>query len=176
MSIQYNVSTLLSEPIGSTREYEVDSRVLIDDEPRHQRLVGRTTFLRTNRGVLVTAYLQGVQPERCSRCLRELDLPLRIAIEEEFVASVDAETGAGLPAPEDPEVFRIDAQHTLDLEEAVRQYWAAALPMQPLCRPDCRGLCPSCGRDVNQGACSCPLEEDRRWSALRQLVSEEEGS
>lgn len=176
MSVQYNVSTLLREPIGSTREYEVDSRVLIDhDGPAHQQVIGRATFLRTKHGVLVTAHLQGAQPERCSRCLREVDVPLGVDFEEEFFASVDPETGAGLPAPEEPEAFRIDAQHTLDLEEAVRQCWTAALPMQPLCRPDCRGLCPRCGQDLNQGACSCPPEEDERWSALRELAREREG-
>ncbi len=176
MSIQYNVSTLLRRPVGSTREYEVDSRVLIDDtDPDHQRVVGRTTLLRTKHGVLVTAHLQSAQHERCSRCLRELEVPLRIEIEEEFFASVDAETGAALPAPEDAEAFRIDASHTLDLEDAVRQYWTAALPMQPLCQPDCRGLCPRCGQNLSQGACSCPPEEDQRWSTLRQLVREKEG-
>src|SRR5438067_1773466 len=45
-----------------------------------------------------------------------------------------------------------------------------ALPMKPLCRPDCRGLCPSCGKDLNLGACACAREAvDPRWGALRAL-------
>lgn len=176
MSLDYNVSTLLREPTGSTREYQVDGSVLIDgEEPRHQQVAGSTTFLRTRDGVLVTSHLQGVQREQCSRCLREVEVPVQVELEEEFFASVDVHTGAALPPPEDPEAFRIDAHQTLDLEEAVRQLWTTALPMQPLCRPDCRGLCPRCGQDLNQGACSCPPEEDERWSALRQLASKMEG-
>ena len=175
MSVQYNVATLLKEPIGATREYEIDDSVLIDDEPRHQRVAGRTTFLRTKDGLLVTAHLRGVDREVCSRCLRDVDMPVRVDLEEEFLASVDANTGAPLPPPEDKEAFRIDAHHTLDLEEAVRQSWTVALPMQPLCRPDCRGLCPSCGQDLNQRACGCAAEEDSRWSALEQLVLKLEG-
>ena len=162
MSVKYNVSTLLKEPIGSTREYDIDDRVLVNDEPRHERVTGHTTFLRTRDGVLVTAYLQGTQGERCSRCLQELALPLTIEIEEEFYAGVDSETGAGISPPEDPDAFRVDAKHTLDLEEAVRQYWTTAVPIQPLCRPDCSGICPRCGRDVNEGPCSCPPGEDER--------------
>jgi uncharacterized protein len=62
------------------------------------------------------------------------------------------------------------------LEDAVRQYWTAALSMQPLCQPDCKGLCPRCGRDRNAGACACEPEEDVRWSALRELAAKQEGS
>jgi len=176
VSVRYNVSELLREPVGSTREYEVDGQVLIDDaQPQPDRFTGRTTFLRTKNAVLVTAHLRGVQREDCSRCLQEMEIPVLLEIEEEFFASVDADTGAALPAPEDTEAFRVDAQHTLDLEEAVRQSWATALPMQPLCRPDCRGLCARCGQNLNQGACSCPPEEDERWNSLREFVREKEG-
>ena len=176
MSLQYNVATLLKEPIGSTREYAVESRVLIDEEaPRHYDVSGRTTFLRTRHGVLVTAHLHGVQREPCSRCLREVDVPVQVELEEEFFASVDIHTGAHLPPPEDIEAFRINPQQILDLEEAVRQLWMTALPMQPLCRRDCRGLCPRCGKDLNEGTCSCPSEADERWGALRQLLVQMEG-
>jgi uncharacterized protein len=171
--VQYNVATLLREPVGATREYDIDERVLVDIEaPRLERVTGHATFLRTKDGVLVTARLTGAEHEPCSRCLRDMEAPVSLEISEEFLASVDAVTGARLPAPEDPEAFKIDVQHTLDLDDAVRQYWTAALPMQPLCRPDCRGLCPRCGSDLNLGPCSCPPEEDERWSALRQLIGE----
>jgi len=177
VALQYNVATLLREPVGSTREYAIDSRVLIDDGgSESRRVVGNATFLRVKDGVLVTAHLEGIEPEQCSRCLRNVDVPLDFGFEEEFFASVQLETGAPLPRPEDPDAFLIDSHHTLDLEEAVRQFWTTAVPMQPLCRPDCRGLCPRCGQDLNQGACACPPEEDARWGALRQLVGELEGN
>lgn len=177
MAIRYNVSTLLSEGIGATRDYEVADRVLIDeDEPRHEEVIGRAALLRTEQGVLVTAHLQGVQREPCSRCLQGMETSLRLKIEEEFIVSANAEADAGVSPPEDTETFRIDARHILDLEEAVRQHWAAAVPMQPLCRSDCRGLCPRCGHNLNQSACSCPPEEDERWSALHQLAGNIERS
>jgi uncharacterized protein len=45
-----------------------------------------------------------------------------------------------------------------------------AVPMKPLCREDCRGLCPTCGEDLNVTACGCAAEAaDPRWEALRLL-------
>ena len=176
MSTQYNVSTLLEEPVGATREFDVDDGVLMDEgEPRHQRIIGRATLLRTKHGVLLTARLRGVRSDRCSRCLQELELPLAIDVEEEFLAGRGATTDPDR-STRAPEAFRIDAHHTLDLEEAVRQYWTSALSMQPVCRSECRGLCPHCGQDLNKRACSCAPEVDERWSALRQLVRKTEGS
>ncbi len=176
MSVQYNVATLLKEPVGSTREYEVDSRVLIDEAtPRHQRVVGRTRLLRIKHGVLVISHLEGVQQDRCSRCLRGIEVRLQVGFEEEFFANVDAETATDPGPPEETGVFRIDRKHILDMEEAVRQYWMAGLPMQPLCRPDCHGLCPRCGLDLNEDTCSCEPDDDQRWSPLRQLAKQMEG-
>lgn len=176
MTLQFNVATLLREPVGSTREYEVDGDALVDEAaPRHQHVHGDARLLRTKTSVLVTAHLSGSQREPCSRCLLEIDVPVHIDIEEEFHATIDPQTGAVLRAPEDADAFRIDRQHNLNLEEATRQAWTAAAPMQPLCRSNCRGLCPRCGKDLNQGACSCRPEDDARWSALRQLAGKLEG-
>lgn len=173
VSLQYNVSTLLREPVGSTREYDIDDEALIREERQH--IVGRASFLRTALGVLVTAHLEGVAVEQCSRCVIEIRVPIAMDFSEEFHATAQAETGAPLPPPEDPEAFRIDAKHTLDLEEAVRQFWRTALPMQPLCRPECRGLCPRCGQDWNAGPCTCQPEGDPRWSELGSLAGKLEG-
>lgn len=56
----------------------------------------------------------------------------------------------------------------LHLEEALREYILLALPMQRLCRPDCKGLCPACGADLNRAPCGClPRRVDDRWAALK---------
>ena len=177
MAIQFNVSGLLKEPIGASREYEVDSRVAIDSEPlRECHVTGRTAFLRTNDGVLVRARLEGFQRESCSRCLTGLDIHLGLDIEEEFIMSSDSATGARGSGPPVPDAQGIDERHTLDLSEIVRQHWTTVFPMQPLCRADCRGLCSRCGQDLNERDCFCPQEEDTRWAALQQLMTKNEGS
>jgi uncharacterized protein len=177
VNLQYNVAGLLKEPVGATREYRVDAPLRPrDDAGPSDNVSGLAHLLRTPRGVLVTARLDGTLGDECSRCLKPVHEAIQLNIEEEFVQTVDIDTGSRL-ADADPDDFRIDVHHDLDLEDAVRQYWSAALPIQVLCRADCKGLCPRCGADLNVGSPhECDTIIDERWSALRALTSEKEGS
>jgi uncharacterized protein len=95
-----------------------------------------------------------------------------LEFEEEFRVSVDPHTGAATEREIDPDAFVIDEQDQLDLTEAVRQYRETALAMAPLCRPDCKGLCPNCGADLNIGPCDCGAGSiDSRWAKLAALNS-----
>jgi uncharacterized protein len=62
----------------------------------------------------------------------------------------------------------------IDLGDAIREALILAMPEYPLCREDCRGLCPRCGADLNQGPCACPPVPDPRWGALEALRNDEE--
>jgi uncharacterized protein len=170
--MRFNVSGLLLEGIGATREYELDS---VLESPGHEpeQVKGQLEFLRTRAGVLVRAHLSLVEPECCSRCLKPLDELVEIGFEEEFQNVLDPRTGAPTPKDEiDSDAFLIDERHTLDLSEAVRQYREVSLLMKPLCRPDCKGLCPVCGADLNEAACGHNAEPiDGRWAGLAELKS-----
>jgi uncharacterized protein len=164
--MRFNVSGLLQEGIGASRAFRVDAAPA---RPGEGRLRGDLEMLRTKDGILVRAQLETAVAAECSRCLSPLEEPLRIEFEEEFQPTVDVLTGASL-RPEDRDAFTIDAHHTLDLAEAVRQYREVSLLMQPLCRPDCKGLCPECGKDRNLSDCACaggPV--DGRWAGLAAL-------
>lgn len=176
MSLQFNVSSLSQEAVGDVREHTVDAWLLIGGEASHSHVHGDVGMLRTTDGILVTADLIATQDEQCSLCLKEIKVPLQLKIQEEFFASVNPGSEAELPPPEDPDVFRISLTQILDIEEAVRQSWLSALPMQPLCKPDCSGLCSECGQDLNQGACSCAPPLDERWGALQELAREMKGT
>jgi uncharacterized protein len=84
-------------------------------------------------------------------------------------------TGARLPQPEDADIAtQIDDHHILDLSEIVRQDLALALPMVPLCRTACKGLCSNCGQNWNEGDCDCETEElDPRLIVLKELLDQE---
>jgi uncharacterized protein len=76
-----------------------------------------------------------------------------------------------MPLPDEPGAFRIDERHIIDLSEAVRQYTLLAVPMKPLCEAACAGICPTCGKNLNLGACRCPPPEgDPRWAKLQKLL------
>lgn len=95
----------------------------------------------------------------CRRCLRPLDLVVEARVEALF--SEDAEQ------LDDPNVYAVarDAR-TLDLRPAVRDELILTSPGYPLCREDCRGLCPKCGADLNAAPCDCAADQDPRWEAL----------
>ena len=64
----------------------------------------------------------------------------------------------------------------IDIAPALLQALLLELPMQPLCRPDCKGLCPDCGADLNQQPCTCNHQDiDIRFSKLQALLQEMQG-
>jgi len=132
---------------------------------------GEVGLMRTDRGILTKGTLQTESELTCSRCLSLFSYPLTLKIEEEYFPITDVVTGATLPSPDEPGSFTIDEHNILDLTEAIRQYVLLAIPMKPLCRQDCAGLCPTCGQNLNQAPCNCPSKPaDSRWSELSKLV------
>jgi uncharacterized protein len=172
--MQINVSQLMQEPIGATREYQLDETLTLENGD-NCRVRGDCRLLRTQRSILVKCRLDTEVELTCSRCLGAFRRPLRLKFEEEYLPTVDVATGAPLEADDDATGnFFIDKHHVLDLQEAIRQYALLNRPMKPLCREDCHGLCPRCGRNLNDGPCGCPEPEaDPRWAKLKQLTLQE---
>jgi len=169
---QINVAQLLKRPIGSLRKYEVSGSIDILGDGAGSAVQGEVRLMRTDRGILVKGTLHTKVGVTCSRCLGLFSCPLTLNIEEEYFPTVDVDSGARLPLPDEPGSFAINEQHVLDLAEAIRQYALMIIPMKPLCREDCAGLCPTCGHNLNQGACACPPKRpDSRWSELSELAS-----
>ena len=132
---------------------------------------GEVRLTRTDRSILVQGTLNTEIELTCSRCLSPFSCPLTLNIEDEYFPTADIFSGRPLPLPDEPDCFTIDEQHILDLTEAVRQYALLATPMKPLCHEDCAGLCPTCGYNLNQGACNCPSQEiDPRWAKLSRMA------
>jgi uncharacterized protein len=88
----------------------------------------------------------------------------RVASEfaEDFAPCIDAQSGHPLPAPDDDLIFMLDRRQTLEMDEALRQNLVPALPIQPLCQPDCAGLCPTCGTNRNTAPCGCETADEYR--------------
>ncbi len=169
---RFNVAQLLQEPTGATRRYELDDEHLDLGDGRSVRPVqGHVRLTRTQNGVLADVNIRGRLQIECGRCLTEIIQPLEFPFSEEFYQTVVVTTGAHLPKPEDPDVFLIDETHKLDLADAMREYALLNVPMLPLCQPDCKGLCPECGANLNENPCDCAIDTgDDRLSALKQLL------
>ena len=170
--MQINVSQLLQESIGATREVQVDEAAVLENGRAH-RVRGNCRLLRTQRSILVKCRLNADADLTCSRCLSTFRCPLTMKFEEEYLPTVDVVSGAPLDTNGDSGSFTINQQHILDLQEAIRQYALLSTPMKPLCDENCAGLCPRCGRNLNEGPCDCPQQEmDPRWTKLKHLIQE----
>ena len=108
--------------------------------------------------------ISGMVPMNCRRC--PMDVTMKVNEDVNFlVAPIGDPT-----AEDDPDVYLYDSgAHNLDLKAAVRENWLLAVPAFAQCKPDCQGLCPHCGTDLNANTCSCvPAKTDNRWDALRK--------
>lgn len=170
--MEINVSQQLKSPIGTVREYDINEMSDILGTGVSTLIEGKVKFTKTHRGILVQGTLRGKIPVECSRCLKTFEHPLTINIEEEFFPLLDVSTGTPLELPDEPGAFTIDEHHILDLTESIRQNALLAIPMQPLCRHNCAGLCADCGQNLNEGQCDCEKPEiDPRWSKLAELAA-----
>jgi len=154
--MQINVAQLFKQDIGSSRSYRIDDILsFAEEEITGCHVRGEVQLIRTDKGILVKSILGGTNSLVCSRCLTSFDYPLNLRIQEEFLPSNDITNGISISLPDDSTIFVIDEHHILDLNEAVRQYALLAMPMKPLCHPNCAGICPDCGANLNHGICHC---------------------
>ena len=169
--MQINVSQLLQESTGATRDYQINEIIDITSDNQNRPVNGECHLLRTQRSILVKCSFSTDMDLACSRCLNSFKHTLKLNFEEEYFPTVDVVTGAAMPLPEDAGNFTIDAHHVIDLTEATRQYTLLSIPMKPLCSSQCAGLCQKCGHNLNEGPCDCPKQEiDPRWSELTKLL------
>jgi uncharacterized protein len=173
--MEFNVSHLLKSPVGTTREYDLypGERVPLDEELVAFIEEGHLRLDRTNTGILARGHARARVHLTCARCLDPVDAHVASDFAEEFEPSVDLASGTPLPAPENELAFTLSARHILDLGEALRQNLIPALPLQALCRPECAGLCPSCGSNRNVATCDCVIvDENHPLAALADLLRE----
>jgi len=172
--VRFNVADLLKSVAGASRQYDLNEDIAGIDKDLDivKPLVGKVRFTRTSNGILVTGHVHTGVLIPCRRCLTPVTTPIELDLEEEFRPSIDIATGTVRSVKEDEdEATRTDWHHILDLTEVIRQDLLLAIPMSPLCRPDCQGLCPNCGANLNEGPCGCQREEgDPRLAVLRDLL------
>jgi uncharacterized protein len=136
---------------------------VVPEEPAEVTL--RAALTGTGQ-LLVRGRLRGRFSMPCRRCLA----PVSVTLDEDlYLLWVPEEA---LEGEEDGEIRLLPAREaTVDLADALREELFLRIPTWLTCREDCAGLCPSCGQDLADGACSCSKDEgDPRWEALRKIT------
>lgn len=162
--LRFNLARLLEEPVGSKMSFDIDeAQQRLAEDLFVDFVRGTVEFTRTNRGIFGEGRLHSQVQLECARCLETFSQPLDFHLEAQF----------GLPPikPQGETIFPIGVKGILDLTEALREHILLDLPMRPLCRPDCRGLCVECGANLNDGPCDCVEETiDPRLVGLKDLL------
>lgn len=170
-----NVAPLLKQPVGTQAGYRVAEDPI---DPRGENaglLDAGVTAIDADIQVTHTnpgAYLEGEAAaevaQQCSRCLRPITLPVAARFAEQYYATIGVESGEALDdAPSDAKTIGSDFR--IDLTPLLREEVILAMPQAPLCRPDCLGLCPTCGEDLSARPHAHEEVVDERWAALQQL-------
>lgn len=159
-ALKFQVGFLLAEGKGHASDSELDfPRVQVADDLILEHLRGTLRFSRTSEGILVQGQLETVLPVACDRCLQEFSLTLHFEVEELYIYP---------PRPEAE--FVVHETGILDFAPLLREEIFTETPMMVLCRPDCAGLCPECGQNLNEAQCACSKQQtDVRLQALQQL-------
>ena len=159
------------------RQAIAPSRDLPEELPEPLRI--RVEAYTAGDDLVIQGAVEGAVPLECSRCLARYRQGLR----ESFRVVLEP---AGLRQPADPEAAQALMRDGLCLSEDVGSGWfrgdeidmgpffqqvvSLALPLKPLCREECKGLCSRCGADLNQGPCGCPeIENESPFALLQQL-------
>ncbi len=128
------------------------------------------TATKTGDEVIIQGLLTTMAGMDCSRCLERFERPVSSKLQ--FVIQL---LEISSPQDSDDEDFVVLPKTTqeYDLSERVRQVILLELPLKPLCRESCLGLCTLCGTNLNESECDCtPDKTDERWESLRQLFEE----
>ena len=121
--------------------------------------------VRNTAGVLMmTGTVHTTIHGACDRCASDFDSYVEFPINVVLVTELSNEDN------EDEGVFPLEAD-SADLEEIVRTVFVLNMDSKLLCKPDCKGLCCRCGKDLNDGPCGCQKEIDPRFAALQQLLN-----
>ena len=171
--LRFNVSQLIKELSGSTRNLEVVGEVLSPNGGSVSLVTGGATLMRTDMGVWVSARLSTREKSICSRCLEEFRMMINTSIEEEAIPVarlVDSDHREVVE--EDLSRLWIDPEQILDITEVVRQYIDLAIPMKPICNDNCLGICSTCGINLNKASCSCEkVMTASQWAPLLDLIN-----
>lgn len=140
--LRLNVGFIIRETVGYSRDFPIDIPAIhLPPDLDLSDLKGSIRVTRTAQGLLVQANLQASIPAECVRCLEDTRVVLEVDFTDLYAFKPDSVTESGLLLPESGKI---------DLAPIVREEFLLAVPIGPVCRLDCKGLCPICGENLNQ--------------------------
>lgn len=161
--LRLNVGFVVAQSAGFSRDIPFDlPQINIPPDLYLSGLIGNARATRTPQGILLQVDSKALINLECVRCLTSFQQTLNIDFTELYAFSQRFVTDSGLIVPE---------TGIIDLTPVLREYILLEIPISPLCRPDCKGLCPICGNNFNESICYHEDDSgDPRLASLKSLL------
>lgn len=143
--LRLNIGFLIGQPIGTNRDFNFEyPNLQLGEDLNLANFVGTANFSRTPQGLYLKTDFQGSLVLECVRCLDSTDHLLKIEFGELYAFDDRSMSESGLLVPE---------SGYIDLEPIFREYAILEIPISPLCKENCKGLCRECGQNLNEKDC-----------------------
>jgi uncharacterized protein len=164
--LRLNVGFIIYQTIGYSRDFPFEiKRIRLQEDLDLNELSGSVRVSRTPQGLLVQVKMQAFAATECVRCLSDFTNELKVDFSELYAFNQRSVTDSNLILPEDGKI---------NLEPLLREYMLLEFPINPLCKPDCKGLCPVCGENQNLITCNHAVENgDERMAGLQSLLDKQ---
>ena len=137
-----NVGFLINAPVGTYRDFVIDEASMeLADDLQAREIHCTVRVSKVQQGILATADCSAKTELECTRCLEPFPTELNAHFEELFYFHYLREN-------QDAEQFLPESGY-MDLGELIREYLVMEVPYAPVCKEDCKGLCPICGKNLN---------------------------
>jgi len=161
--LRLNVGFLINATIGTTRDFNFDYDTMkLGEELKVNDFLGTARFDRTPQGLLLQGKFETKTELDCVRCLDPFPQTLKWSLTDLYAFDKRSVSESNLLFPEDGQI---------DLEPLLREYALLEIPINPVCKPECKGLCPVCGANLNKSDCGHRLDTSSPFSALKDLLS-----
>lgn len=161
--LSFEIRSLAVNAAKVEGELSPDDEVWLPEDVRPDttiQVTGRLSAAGNDR-FYFSGHMAGTVTIDCRRCLT----PVAVAVADDVTAIF---SDGSTEDADDPDVFLLaQGGKKVDLRPAIREQWLLNVPAFAECRPDCKGICPTCGADLNAGPCSCGPATDSRQNAVR---------
>lgn len=161
--LRLNVGFIVSSEVGFSADFPFDfDKIKVADDLELRNFHGSANVGRLPQGLLVTGQFEATFKVECARCLGEFDHTVHWEMAELFAFNQKSVTDSGLILPDDAQI---------DLAPLVRDYALTEVPISPVCKPGCKGLCAECGQNLNEKDCGHRADtNDSPFSILKNLL------
>jgi uncharacterized protein len=160
--LRLNVGFLIKASIGTHREFEFgSSQMRLGDDLTVRDFKGKASFDRAQQGLFLQGEFSATVRPDCVRCLEPFNQRLDWSFSDMYAFDKRNITESGLLVPEDAQI---------DLEPLLREYALLEIPINPICRSDCKGLCLICGENLNLRDCGHKPVKETPFSILKDLL------